>query len=82
MITTRHRADRRVQPEAAADAQLARDIGVDRSTSSRPSVSSEAQPFTSVAAAKPGEDQPERDERELEERPGARQQVDAAGTRP
>jgi hypothetical protein len=40
-------------PSPPATAQRARDIGVVRSISSRPPVSSEAQPFTSVEAAKP-----------------------------
>ena len=40
-------------PRPPRSAQRARDIGVDRSTSSRPSVSSEAQPRTSVAVANP-----------------------------
>ena len=41
------------RPRPPRSAQRARDIGVDRSISSRPSVSSEAQPSTRVAVAKP-----------------------------
>ena len=58
-------------PRPPRTAQRARDIGVDRSISSRPSVSSEAQPPTSVAAAKPARISPNVMNASWRKRPGA-----------